>query len=62
MSDLVSLQNRLSIRVLFVIENLVGKVIFGKKLRPATVSKKSLNIYFSFVLSRFMLKSLSSES
>ena len=57
MSDLVSLQNRLSIRVPFVIENLVGKVFFGKKLRSATVSKKSLNINFSFVLSRFMLKS-----
>ena len=57
MVDLVSLQNRLSSRVPFDIENRVGNVIFRKKLRSATVSKKSLNISFSFVLSRVMLKS-----
>ena len=37
MVDLVSLQNRLSIRVPFDIENQVGNVIFRKKLCSATV-------------------------
>ena len=38
-------------------ENLVGKVILGKKLCDIILSKYSLNIGLSFVLRRSMLKS-----
>ena len=55
MVDLVSLQNRLSIRVPFDIENQVGNVIFRKKLHSVMASMKSLNISLSFLLCRFML-------
>ena len=53
----VHLHKALSIRVPLLRENLVGKVILGKKLCDIILSKYSLNIGLSFVLRRSMLKS-----
>ena len=45
--DLPSLQKKLSINVPLYVENIVGRVILGKKLCDITVSKKSLKASFS---------------
>ena len=50
------LQNKLSIRVQFREENLVGNVILGKKLNPVKVSSNSIQYSFSLILSKFILK------
>ena len=47
----------LSIKVSILSDNLVGNVIFGKKLFVVIISKYSLNIGFSFILSTSILKS-----
>ena len=54
--DLWSLQNKLPIRVPVVLVNLVGRVIWGYRLCDITVSKKLLNMSFSFSLSKLILK------
>ena len=53
----VHLHKALLIRVHLLKENLVGKVILGKKLCDIILSKYSLNIGLSFVLIKSILKS-----
>ncbi len=53
----VNLQNKLSISVPCLLENLVGMVILGYKLFDISVSKNSLIKSRSFIFKRFMLKS-----
>ena len=52
---LVSVQKKLSISVPFRSENLVGNVIWGKRLNEVSMSKKLLQCSCSFILSMFML-------
>ena len=47
--DLLSLQKKLSIKVPFVLVNLVGKVICGKRLCGIKESKQLLYIYIIFI-------------
>ena len=51
--DLVSLQNKLSIKVSLFLESLVGSVIKGQKLYDTMLSK---NYSFLFIFKRFKLK------
>ena len=53
----LSLQNKLSINVPFVLVNLVGNVILGIRLCASNLSRNSLNSSLSLILSRFILKS-----
>ena len=53
----LSLQNKLSINVPFVLVNLVGNVIYGIRLYASKLSRNSLNSFRSLILSRFILKS-----
>ena len=48
------LHKKLSMRVQFLFENLVGSVIFGGKLMAVTASKYSLKTSFSKTLSKSM--------
>ena len=52
-----SLHIKLSIKVPLFSDNLVGNVILGKKLYDVSISRYSLNIGFSFILSKCILKS-----
>ena len=52
-----SLHIKLSIKVPLLSDNLVGNVILGKKLYDVSISRYSLNIVFSFILSKSILKS-----
>ena len=52
-----SLHIKLSIKVPLLSDNLVGNVILGKKLFDVSISRYSLNIVFSFILSKSILKS-----
>ena len=49
--------NKKSIKVPFVLVNLVGSVIIGYRLCDIKVSKKLLYVSFSFNFSKFILKS-----
>ena len=52
-----NLQLKLSIRVQFISENLVGSVIYGKKLRDEMTSKYSLKIGLSLIFNRSIFQS-----
>ena len=53
----LSLQNKLSISVPFVLVNLVGNVILGIRLCASKLSRNSLKSSRSLILSRCILKS-----